>query len=239
MTDSLSQPDTEPLEPRAADPRAQVDARFAESDRHADAGVTIVDPFTTYIAPGVRIAAGAVIEPNTTITGETSIGRHSRIGPNSIVRDSQIGERCVVFASVVEDSQMGDDSDIGPYSHIRGGANIESGVHLGNFVEVKGSRVGRGSKAGHFSYLGDADVGENVNIGAGTITCNYDGKSKHRTIIEDGAFIGSDTMLVAPLRIGRGASTGAGSVVNHDVPDGATVVGSPARQVKKQGKSDG
>jgi bifunctional UDP-N-acetylglucosamine pyrophosphorylase/glucosamine-1-phosphate N-acetyltransferase len=134
---------------------------------------------------------------------------------------------------------MGDDSTIGPFSHLRGGSNIESGVHLGNFVEVKASRVGSGSKAGHFSYIGDADVGENVNIGAGTVTCNYDGQAKHRTIIEDGAFIGSDTMLVAPVRIGRRARTGAGSVVNHDVPEGTTVVGSPARQVKKQRKSDG
>ncbi len=233
MTDSTPKPDTTPQADAADHLRSAIEARLAECSRHAAAGVTIVDPMTTYIAPGVRLAAGTVIEPNTTIKGKSSVGRHSRIGPNSIVIDSEIGERCVVFASVIEGSKMGDDADIGPYSHLRGGSNIEAGVHLGNFVEVKGSRVGKGSKAGHFSYIGDADVGEDVNIGAGTITCNYDGKSKHRTIIEDGAFIGSDTMLVAPVRIGRGASTGAGSVVNHDVPEGAKVVGSPARQVKK------
>ncbi len=237
MTDSLSQPDAAPQADAAASLHTLLEQRLAECARYAEAGVTIIDPLTTYIAPSARIAAGAIIEPNTTIKGETAIGRHSRIGPNSVVRDSEIGERCVIFASVVEDSSMGDDSDIGPYSHLRDGANIESGVHLGNFVEVKASRVGRGSRAGHFSYIGDADVGENVNIGAGTITCNYDGHAKHRTIIEDGAFIGSDTMLVAPVRIGRGASTGAGSVVNHDVPEGATVVGAPARQVRE--KTDG
>lgn len=132
MTDSLSQPDTPPQADAAALLRAQLELRLAECARHAEAGVTIVDPLTTHIAADARIAAGAVIEPNTTIKGDSTIGRHSRIGPNSVVRDSQIGERCVVFASVVEDSRMGDDSDIGPYSHLREGANIESGVHLGN-----------------------------------------------------------------------------------------------------------
>jgi bifunctional UDP-N-acetylglucosamine pyrophosphorylase/glucosamine-1-phosphate N-acetyltransferase len=235
-TPSDTAPPTDPVDHI----RAQLEQRLADCARHAAAGVVIVDPATTYIAPEVRIASGAVIEPNTTITGATTIGRHSRIGPNTVLREAQIGERCVIFASVVEDSRMDDDSDIGPYSHLRGGAHVEAGVHLGNFVEIKSSRIGRGSKAGHFSYIGDADVGEDVNIGAGTVTCNYDGKAKHRTIIEDGAFIGSDTMLVAPVRIGRRATTGAGSVVNHDVPEGENVVGVPARPAKKKARgSDG
>ena len=202
------------------------------------AGVNIVDPATTYIENGVRIAAGTTIEPNTTIRGETSIGANSRIGPNSIVIDSNVGDRCVVFASVIEDSTLEDDVDVGPYSHLRGGTHVEAGVHLGNFVEVKASRIGRGTKAGHFSYIGDAEIGADVNIGAGTVTCNYDGTAKHKTIIEDGVFIGSDTMLVAPVRIGKGATTGAGSVVTKDVPAGAKAVGIPARSIAKR-DSDG
>ena len=127
---------------------------------------------------------------------------------------------------------------VGPFCHLRAGAHIESGVELGNFVEVKASRIGRGTKSHHFSYIGDADVGENVNIGAGTVTCNYDGQDKHRTVIEDGAFIGSDTMLVAPVRVGRGAATGAGSVVTKDVADGEKVAGVPAKPLKKR-ENDG
>jgi bifunctional UDP-N-acetylglucosamine pyrophosphorylase/glucosamine-1-phosphate N-acetyltransferase len=130
------------------------------------------------------------------------------------------------------------DVTVGPFAHLREGTHLARGVHIGNFAEVKNSRLGRGVKMGHFSYIGDADVGENVNIGAGTITCNFDGVNKHRTVIGDGAFIGSDTMLVAPVTVGESARTGAGSVVNHDVPPDALAVGVPARIRHKRGKSN-
>jgi bifunctional UDP-N-acetylglucosamine pyrophosphorylase/glucosamine-1-phosphate N-acetyltransferase len=232
MTDSLSRQDTAGKAAALASLRAQLESRLEECARHTAAGVTIIDAATTYIEPGVRIGAGTTVEPNTTVRGDTSIGSDARIGPNSIVIDSRIGERCTVFASVIEGSTLEADVEIGPYSHLRAGSHIEEGVHLGNYVEVKASRIGRGSKAGHFSYIGDADVGADVNIGAGTVTCNYDGARKHRTVIEDGAFIGSDTMLVAPVRVGRGASTGAGSVVTGDVPAGGRVAGVPARELE-------
>jgi bifunctional UDP-N-acetylglucosamine pyrophosphorylase / glucosamine-1-phosphate N-acetyltransferase len=229
---------TDPSKRQTAEPpdiesqlREQMAVRLAVAARHVGNGVTIVDPATTYIDEGAAIGGGTVIEPNTTIRGRTSIGRDCRIGPNAVVESSTIGYRCAVFSSVVQKSTLEDDVDIGPFTHLRSGSHLESGVHLGNYVEVKASRMGRGSKAGHFSYIGDAEVGANVNIGAGTITCNYDGTAKHQTIIEDDVFIGSDTMLVAPVRIGRGASTGAGSVVTRDVPAGGRVAGMPARAI--------
>ena len=140
-----------------------------------------------------------------------------------------IGDRCRVTASVIESSEMEHDSDIGPFSHLRPGAHVCTGAHIGNFAEMKKSTLGPGSHMGHFSYLGDATVGEHVNIGAGTITCNYDGKQKHPTVIEGHAFIGSDSLLVAPVRVGEHAKTGAGSVVTHDVPARTIVYGVPAR----------
>lgn len=206
--------------------------RLAAAARLVEAGVTIVDPLTTYIEEGVNIDTGTVIQPNTTLSGSTSIGANCRIGPNTIVASSKIANRCSILASVVEDSEMEEGAEIGPYCHLRAGARLESGVHLGNFVEVKGSRIGRNSKAGHFSYIGDADIGEGVNIGAGTVTCNYDGEKKHQTVIEDGVFVGSDTMLVAPVRLGKGSATGAGSVVTRDVPAGGKVAGVPAKPIE-------
>ena len=192
-------------------------------------GVTIIDTATTYIDADVVIAADTVILPNTMLTGRTVIGPDCQIGPNSIVHDSAVGDRCRIVASVIEGATIHSDVDIGPYSHLRPDAIIETGVHLGNYVEVKNSRIGPGAAAGHFCYLGDADVGAKVNIGAGTITCNYDGIDKHRTTIGDGAFIGSDTMLVAPVNVGPDAATGAGSVVTKDVPASGRVAGVPAR----------
>ena len=170
-----------------------------------------------------------MIRPNTTLAGATVIGEDCVIGPNAVIRDSRIGDRCHVGGSVLEEATLHSDASIGPFSHLRPGAVIESGAHLGNYVEVKNSRVGRGSAAGHFCYLGDSDIGAGVNIGAGTITCNYDGAAKHATIIGDGAFIGSDTMLIAPVTVGEGAATGAGSVVTRDVPPSGRVRGVPAR----------
>ncbi len=193
----------------------------------------IVDPNTTYIESGVQIGPGTVIHPNTTISGKTTIGARCRIGPNTVITDSRIDDEVAVFASVVKGAVIERGADVGPFSHLRPGAHLESGVHIGNFVEVKASRIGAGSRAGHFSYIGDANVGADVNIGAGTVTCNYDGEKKNETVIEDGAFIGSDTMLVAPVRVGRKSATGAGSVVTKDVPDGAKVAGVPARVAPK------
>lgn len=191
----------------------------------------VVDPNTTYIDPGVEIGIETVIHPNTTISGRTIIGARCRIGPNTVVSDSRIEDEVTVFASVVEGAVIERGADVGPFSHLRPGAHLEPGVHIGNFVEVKASRIGAGSRAGHFSYIGDAKVGADVNIGAGTVTCNYDGEQKNETVIQDGAFIGSDTMLVAPVRVGRKSITGAGSVVTKNVPDGVKVAGVPARAV--------
>jgi bifunctional UDP-N-acetylglucosamine pyrophosphorylase/glucosamine-1-phosphate N-acetyltransferase len=208
--------------------------------RASRSGARIIDPNTTYIEAGVKIGKGTVIQPNTTISGRTTIGARCRIGPNSVIADSRIGDEVTVFASVIEGAVIESGADVGPFSHLRPGAHLEAGVHIGNFVEVKASRIGAGSRAGHFSYIGDAQVGSDVNIGAGTVTCNYDGEKKNQTIIEDDAFIGSDTMLIAPVRVGRKAATGAGSVVTKDVPEGVRVAGIPARAVprtKKPAKS--
>lgn len=192
----------------------------------------LVDAATAYIEPGVEIGEGTIIEPNTTIRGVSRIGAGCRIGPNSVLTNAIIGDRCVVFASVITDSTLEDDIHVGPFCHVRGNSHLEAGVRLGTSAEVNRSRLGKGSKMNHFSYMGDADVGEEVNIGAGAITANYNGVDKNKTVIGDGAFIGSDSMLVAPVRIGKGARTGAGSVVTKDVEDGTKVVGAPARRVK-------
>lgn len=201
-------------------------------------GVTIVDPTTTYIEPGVRIGRDTTIWPNTYLQGNTIIGESSEIGPNSIIRNTNIGDRCRVFASVLEDARMEEGAEIGPFGHLRKGAHLGKGVHMGNFGEVKNSYLGPGTKMGHFSYLGDCTTGANVNIGAGTITCNFDGKEKHPTELGDDVFIGSDTMLVAPLSVGKGARTGAGSVVTKNVPPYSLAVGVPARVIRKLKESD-
>lgn len=202
------------------------------------AGVTLVDPPSTWIDRGVRLHPDVTIHPNTFLQGRTVIGCDCVIGPNTIVRDSVIGERCRILASVVEGATLEDDVDVGPFSHFRPGAHLARGVHVGNFAEIKRSYVGEGSKVGHFSYLGDATLGQKVNIGAGTVTCNYDGAQKHPTVIEDGVFIGSDTMLVAPVRVGEGARIGAGSVVTRDVPPRSLAYGVPARVIKEEGETN-
>ncbi len=193
------------------------------------AGATLVDPATTYIGPDVALGRDTVVLPNTHLCGTTQIGEGCEIGPNTIIVDSVIGDRCRVTASVIESSEMEHDSDIGPFSHLRPGAHVCTGAHIGNFAEMKKSTLGPASHMGHFSYLGDATIGEHVNIGAGTITCNYDGKQKHPTVIEGHAFIGSSSLLIAPVHVGEHAKTGAGSVVTHDVPARTIVYGVPAR----------
>ena len=193
------------------------------------AGVTIVDPERTYIDPDVRIGKDTVILPNTYLRGKTIIGEDCEIGPDSILLDTQVGHHAQILASVLEYAQLADHVTMGPYCHLRKGAVLDEGVHLGNFGEVKDSYLGPGTKMGHFSYIGNAKIGKDVNIGAGTITCNYDGERKNLTEIGDDVFLGSDTMLVAPVKIGHRSVTGAGAVVTHDVPDDTLVMGVPAK----------
>jgi bifunctional UDP-N-acetylglucosamine pyrophosphorylase/glucosamine-1-phosphate N-acetyltransferase len=193
------------------------------------AGVSLVHPEATYVDADVEIGTGTIIWPNTFLQGQTRIGRECTIGPGSVIRDSTIGDGCRVELSVVEQALMEEGSDVGPFGHLRKGAHLGPGAHMGNFGEVKNSYLGPGAKMGHFSYLGDATVGAEANIGAGTITCNYDGQRKHKTTIGGGAFVGSGSMLVAPVEIGEEATTGAGSVVTHDVPAGGVAYGVPAR----------
>jgi bifunctional UDP-N-acetylglucosamine pyrophosphorylase/glucosamine-1-phosphate N-acetyltransferase len=199
------------------------------------AGVTITDPSHTYVDAGVVVGQDSVLLPGTMLKGKTVIGERCTIGPNSVLEDATIGDDCQVKASFVEQAIMENGSNVGPLSHLRPGARLGADVHVGNFAEVNRSSLGPNTKMGHFSYMGDAEVGADVNIGAGTITANFGDKRvapdkrKHQTVIGDGVKIGSDTMLVAPVHIGPGARTGAGSVVTKDVGAGETVVGVPAR----------
>lgn len=201
-------------------------------DRLMDAGVTIVDPAATYVHAGVRVGADTIIHPQTYLEGETIIGRACVIGPQARLHDAVLGDRVTVEASTIAGSEIGEGSRVGPYSRLRPGARLGRFVEVGNYAEIKNATIGDYSKVHHMSYIGDAQLGVRVNIGAGTVTCNFDGRRKHVTVIEDEAFIGSDTMLVAPVRIGRGAVTGAGSVVKKDVPPGGVAVGVPARVIK-------
>jgi bifunctional UDP-N-acetylglucosamine pyrophosphorylase/glucosamine-1-phosphate N-acetyltransferase len=199
-------------------------------------GVTIIDPATTYIDPDVEIEPDAVVEPGCHLLGKTRIGPECVIGPNSYIVDSHIGAGSRVWLSVLEGAHVGQRVEIGPMSHLRPGAVIDDEVTLGNYAEVKASRVGAGTQMHHFSYVGDAEVGEGVNIGAGTVTVNFSSetRAKSRTTVEDGASIGSDTMLVAPVNVGEGAMTGAGSVVTRDIPPGEVWVGAPARRLRRR-----
>lgn len=201
---------------------------------HMLAGVTMADPELVYIEDSVRIGRDTVLLPNTRLSGNTVIGEGCEIGPDTIISDSSIGDHCHLLVSVIEGAVVEDEVGMGPFCHLRKGAHLGRGVHMGNFGEVKDSHLAAGVKMGHFSYIGNATIGENVNIGAGTITCNYDGVNKNPTEIGENTFIGSDTMLVAPLKIGKNATTGAGAVVTHDVADNEVVAGVPARPMKKK-----
>ncbi|MFA5874762.1 MAG: bifunctional UDP-N-acetylglucosamine diphosphorylase/glucosamine-1-phosphate N-acetyltransferase GlmU [Anaerolineales bacterium] len=200
---------------------------------HMLAGVTIVDPASTYIEPGIKIGRDTVIWPNTYLRGKTVIGEGCVIGPNTIAEDTTVGDCCEILAAVMEGAVVEDNVGIGPFARLRKGAHLCKGVHVGNFGEVKDSTLGPGTKMGHFSYIGNATIGDNVNIGAGTVTCNYDGVHKNQTEIGEDVFIGSDTMLVAPVKIGARSRTGAGAVVTKDVEPDTLVVGVPARPIKK------
>jgi bifunctional UDP-N-acetylglucosamine pyrophosphorylase/glucosamine-1-phosphate N-acetyltransferase len=221
--------------------RAILNQRLCE--RHMLAGVTIVDPAVTYLEPELTIDADVVIYPNTTLGGTTTIAGGARIGPNSRIFGSTIGEGTRITDSIVLNCTIGAHVSIGPFAHLRDGAILEPDVHVGNFVEVKKSKLERGVKSAHLTYLGDATIGENTNVGAGTITCNYDGVRKNQTKIGRNVFIGSNSALVAPIEIGDGAVTGAGAVVIHDVAAEDRVVGNPARSIgkvpKKQAKPSG
>ena len=212
---------------------AEIAMRRRINQKHMLNGVTMIDPASTYIEIGVSIGRDTVIMPNTYLHGKTEIGEDNVIGPNSIIRDTKIGDHCKVLASVLEGAMLEDHVDMGPFARLRKGAHLGSHVHMGNFGEVKDSHLSDGVKMGHFSYIGNAEIGANTNIGAGTITCNYDGEKKHPTEIGEDVFIGSDTMLVAPLKIGARARTGAGAVVTKDVAEDTLVVGVPARAIKK------
>jgi bifunctional UDP-N-acetylglucosamine pyrophosphorylase/glucosamine-1-phosphate N-acetyltransferase len=199
-------------------------------------GVTIVDPNNTYIDAEVTVGEDSVIEPGTHLRGRTRVGRGSRIGPNADVADSEIGDGCRVEHSWLRDCSLGDGSDCGPYAKLRRNTRIGRNVHIGSYVEVVRTSIGDRSAVAHFSYLGDATIGEGVNIGAGTVTANLDKRTgrKAATVVGDGAFIGVDSMLVAPVSIGKEAQTGAGAVVTKDVPDGALAVGVPARVIRRR-----
>ena len=218
--------------------QAEAEMRRRINSHWLQAGVILIHPQATYIEAEVEIGAGTVIWPNTLLQGRTQIGQGCILGPGSVIRDSTIGNGCRVELSVVEQAIMEAGSEIGPFGHLRKGAHLAAGVHMGNFGEVKNSYLGRGAKMGHFSYMGDATVGEGANIGAGTITCNYDGQRKHRTIIGRNAFVGSGTMLVAPVEVCDNATTGAGSVVTRDVPADSVAYGVPARLKQDPGSEE-
>jgi bifunctional UDP-N-acetylglucosamine pyrophosphorylase/glucosamine-1-phosphate N-acetyltransferase len=192
--------------------------------RHMLAGVTVADPATTYADLDVVIGRDTVVEPNTHLRGATEIGRGCVIGPNAVISDCRIGDGSTVVASHVVSSDLGAGVRVGPFANVRAGCRIGDCARIGDFVELKNAAIGEGVAAGHLSYIGDAEVGPRTNVGAGTITCNYDGRRKHRTIIGAGAFVGSHTTLIAPVEVGDGAMTAAGTVVTERVPDGALAI---------------
>ena len=212
--------------------KAEVVIRSRIATRLMLEGVTLIDPGNTYIDAGVEIGQDTVVYPNTTIRGRTRIGVECKIGPNSVITESQIGDHCHILSSVIEESVLENDVEVGPFSHLRPETYIGARTHIGNFGEIKKSTLGQDVKMGHFSYIGDAQIGNNVNIGAGSITCNYDGVDKLPTTIGENAFIGCDTMLVAPVTVGEGAVTGAGAVVTNDIPPNSLAVGVPAKVIK-------
>jgi bifunctional UDP-N-acetylglucosamine pyrophosphorylase/glucosamine-1-phosphate N-acetyltransferase len=214
---------------------AELDAklRAKKARQLMEAGTTIFRPETCDIDADVEIGTDTVIEPFVQIVGKTRIGAECRIRSYSVITNCDIGDKVLIRPGcIMEDSIVREGAQIGPYSHLRSGSDVGKGAHVGNFVETKKTKLGKGSKANHLSYLGDAVIGDGVNIGAGTITCNYDGVNKHETVIEDGVFVGSNSTLVAPVRIGKGAYTGAGSCITEEVPADALALGR-GRQVNK------
>ena len=213
----------------------ELELRARIASRWMAEGVTLMAPGSIYIDESVVIGPDTVVHPGAVLEGKTRIGRDCTIGAYSHLRDAVLEKEVTVdHCCVIRQSRVGKQSRIGPFAHLRQGCSVASQVRIGNFVEVKNSQLGRGSKSAHLSYLGDASIGREVNIGAGTITCNYDGKEKHPTVIEDGVFIGSDAQLIAPVTIGRGAYVAAGSSITEDVPEKALAI-ARGRQVNKEG----
>ena len=205
-------------------------------ERLMDAGVTVIDPERTYVDDSVTVGEGTVLYPDVYLEGETVIGKGCVIDPNVKIVDSKLGDGVkVLMCTLIIQSSVGDGVSIGPFAHLRPGAQLDENSKVGNFVEIKKSKIGKGSKANHLSYIGDAEIGEGVNVGAGMITCNYDGVNKHKTTIGDNVFIGSDTQLVAPVKLGNNALVGAGSTITKDVPENALAV-SRTRQTNIPGK---
>ncbi|HEX6989215.1 MAG TPA: bifunctional UDP-N-acetylglucosamine diphosphorylase/glucosamine-1-phosphate N-acetyltransferase GlmU [Bacillota bacterium] len=219
---------------RLALARAEAVLRRRIGEQWMHQGVTLIDPNTTYIDAGVEIGPDTVIQPMTVLAGETRIGAGCRIGPGAQLYDTVIGDGCSIGPSVIEGSRIGSGVIIGPYNHLRPGTVVEAGARVGNFAELKNTRVGPGSKVPHHSYLGDAVIGRDVNIGAGAVTVNYDGRSKHPTRVDDGAFIGCNVNLIAPVNVGRDSYVAAGSTVNRDVPPEALAI-ARGRQENKEG----
>lgn len=203
---------------------ARKELQMRTNKKLMESGVEIIDPERTYIDETVKVSPGARIYPGTHLEGGTTVGAGSRVGPDVFALDTTVGENTTVWYAVLRSAQIGDECEVGPYASLRPGTVLEKGSKIGTFVETKNTTMGEGAKANHQAYLGDATVGAGANIGAGTITCNYDGYDKHPTEIGEGAFVGSDTMLVAPVKIGKGAVTGAGSVITKDVSDGSLAV---------------
>src|SRR3990167_3918750 len=199
-------------------------------------GVVLIDPDTTFISPDTKISKGSKIYPYTFILGKSEIGGNSKIGPNSLITDSKIGSETEIIYSVIEESEVSSGVSVGPFSHLRPKTFVESKVRIGNFAEIKNSKIGEGSEIGNHCYIGDANLGRRVNVGAGTITANFDGVKKHQTEIADKVFLGSNTVLVAPVKIGEEAKTGAGAVVINDLPPNSLSVGVPAKVIKIKGK---
>jgi bifunctional UDP-N-acetylglucosamine pyrophosphorylase/glucosamine-1-phosphate N-acetyltransferase len=213
--------------------RAQLAEAEGELRRRINAawmrtGVSMTDPATTYVDATVELEGDVTLLPGTMLLGRTVVGSRSQIGPNTRLTDTIVGDRCVIRETVAHEAELGDDVSVGPYSHLRPGTRLANGVHVGSFVETKNAEVGEGAKLPHLSYVGDAEIGAGANLGAGTITANWDGRAKHRTVVGENARTGSNTVLVAPVTLGAGAYTAAGAVVTNDVPPGALAKGVPA-----------
>ncbi len=218
---------------RVALSRAESAMKKRINEKHMRNGVTLIDPDQTYISPEAIIGQDTVVYPGTTIHGKTIIGEDANIGPNTEIKDSKLGNMSVVKQSVIHDSEVGNAVNIGPFAHVRPASQIGDEVKIGNFVEVKKSVMGHGSKASHLSYVGWMPMGKDVNLGCGSITVNYDGKKKYLTKVEDGAFIGCNVNLIAPVTVGKGATVAAGSTITDDVPEQALSI-ARSRQTNKE-----
>lgn len=213
--------------------REEAQVRLEQVARLIESGVQVLDPTTVYVDESVRVGAGTVILPCTVLRGNTVIGRNCEIGPNAVIRDCEIGDAVTVNASQLNESVVEEGAKIGPFAYIRPNCRVGRGVKVGDFVELKNSTVGQGTKISHLTYVGDSDVGAGVNFGCGTVTVNYDGVTKFRTTVGDGAFIGCNTNLVAPVKVGEGAYTAAGSTITDDVPADSLAIARSQQTVKK------